>query len=144
MIYEKKINLSEALTGVEFVIEHLDKRKLLIRSKKNEVIKPDDVKMIANEGMPTQRNIFQKGSLLIKFTVEFPKKIPDNIANELLKLLPPKNKIQKTSKEMMECFLEEPVFDDKRSNGRGEAYHEDEEEDGRGGISCATDRKSVV
>jgi len=53
LIYHKKINLSEALTGLEFTIEHLDKRTLLVKNKIGEVIKPGQVKMIENEGMPT-------------------------------------------------------------------------------------------
>jgi DnaJ family protein A protein 2 len=138
LLFEKKINLSEALTGVEFLIEHLDKRKLHVKSKKGEVIKPGDTKMIANEGMPKHRNPFQKGSLLIKFDIEFPKKIPDNIASQLLKLLPPKAKIEKTSADMHDVVLEEPAFDEK-SNARREAYNEDDEDDeGRQGISCGT------
>lgn len=37
----KEISLLEALTGVDFVIMHLDGRKIRIQSKPGEVIQPD-------------------------------------------------------------------------------------------------------
>jgi DnaJ family protein A protein 2 len=49
---EKDITLVEALTGVDFVITHLDGRKIRIRNKPGEVIKPDDIKTVENHGMP--------------------------------------------------------------------------------------------
>lgn len=36
------------------------------------VIKPGDVKCILNEGMPEYKNAFEKGKLIIQFSVEFP------------------------------------------------------------------------
>ena len=49
---EKEISLHDALTGVDFVITHLDGRKIRIKNKPGEVIKPDDIKTIDNHGMP--------------------------------------------------------------------------------------------
>jgi DnaJ family protein A protein 2 len=40
LIYAKKINLLEALTGFEFTLTHLDDRVLLIKNKPGEVVKP--------------------------------------------------------------------------------------------------------
>ena len=46
MLIEKEINLLEALTGVDFVLKHLDGRKIRIKNKPGEVIKPDDIKTV--------------------------------------------------------------------------------------------------
>jgi DnaJ family protein A protein 2 len=134
LIIQKKITLSEALTGLEFTIEHLDKRTLLIKNKIGEVIKPGQVKMIENEGMPAHRNPFEKGQLYIKFEVEFPKKIPEDIAQKLVTMLPPKPAVE-------DVTLEEPKQEERsRAQHGSEAYHsDDEEEEGRGGgIQCGT------
>lgn len=39
------ISLKEALTGCNFVLEHLDGRRLNVRSHPREVIKPGDLKV---------------------------------------------------------------------------------------------------
>ena len=38
---EKEITLVEALTGLDFILVHLDGRKVRITNKPGEVIKPD-------------------------------------------------------------------------------------------------------
>ena len=38
---EKEISLLEALTGVDFVVTHLDGRKIRIKNTPGEIIKPD-------------------------------------------------------------------------------------------------------
>jgi DnaJ family protein A protein 2 len=38
---EKEISLVEALTGLEFVLTHLDGRKIRIKNTPGEIIKPD-------------------------------------------------------------------------------------------------------
>jgi len=142
LIYEKQINLTEALTGVEFVIEHLDKRKLLVKSKPGDVIRPGQIMMIPNEGMPQYKNPFNRGSLLIKFDVVFPTTISDDIATKLISMLPAKSKMDiDNADEGHEVFLEDAVFTESSSNGRREAYDSDDEQEGRnggGGVSCAS------
>ena len=49
---EKEISLFEALTGVDFVLTHLDGRKIRIKNAPGEVIKPDDIKTVEGHGMP--------------------------------------------------------------------------------------------
>ncbi|KAL0481178.1 DnaJ [Acrasis kona] len=149
LIYNKKINLSQALTGLEFTIEHLDKRTLLVKNKVGEVIKPGQVKMIEKEGMPTYRNPFEKGHLYIKFEIEFPKKIPDDIALKLVKMLPAKPALvditpTDENKTVEKVTLDEPKFDERsrqQHRSGGDAYHSDDEDDegGQGGnIGCQT------
>jgi len=70
--YKRQIELIEALTKVEFVLTHLDERPLLIRSEKNVIIKPGDVKVVGGEGMPLPSNPTLKGNLIIEFSINFP------------------------------------------------------------------------
>lgn len=49
---EKKITLVQALTGVDFVIKHLDGTNIRIKNTPGEVIKPDDLKTIPDKGLP--------------------------------------------------------------------------------------------
>jgi len=98
LIYEKELSLSEALTGYEFLINHLDGRTLIVRSGPTEIIKPGDFRSIDGEGMPVYKAPYEKGKLLIKFDIKFPKPEEISLQNRkaLEKLLPPKPTLPKT------------------------------------------------
>ena len=49
---EKTISLTEALTGVDFTLTHLDGTKLRVKNTPGEVIKPDDLKTMEGKGLP--------------------------------------------------------------------------------------------
>ena len=66
-----EITLLEALTEFCFPIVHLDGRKLMC-SNSASPIHPGDSRVIQNEGMPQHKNPFEKGSLVIHFSVKFP------------------------------------------------------------------------
>mmetsp|Transcript_71250 Transcript_71250/g.190229 ORF Transcript_71250/g.190229 Transcript_71250/m.190229 type:complete len:360 (-) Transcript_71250:6-1085(-) len=78
LLTTKSITLVEALCGCQFLLEHLDGRKLLCKTKPGEVIKPGHIKAIDDEGMPMHKNPFVKGKLYIKFDIVFP---PDGSIN---------------------------------------------------------------
>lgn len=82
LIIEKNIQLIDALCGCEFIITHLDNRKLLVET--NDIIKPNDIKVIKYEGMSSQNS--SNGDLIIKFNIIF----PNNLLNkdDLINLLP--------------------------------------------------------
>ena len=48
----KHISLVEALTGVNFKVEHLDGTQITVQNAECEVIKPDDRKIIPEKGLP--------------------------------------------------------------------------------------------
>lgn len=128
---KKNINLSEALTGMEFKLNHLDGRTLIIRSRKNEVIKPGQILQVTGEGMPSVRNQFDKGNLLIEFVVDFPDRIPPNFMEQLQKILPKKQKVDmsKIKGEVQEVELSDPDLSNSKERRRSEAYHSDDEYD---------------
>ena len=75
LITKFDIPLIDALTGINTIIEHLDKRKLSIQY--DYIIKPRDIKVIQNEGMPLQHNPSLHGHLIIKFNVIFPEELSE-------------------------------------------------------------------
>jgi len=139
-----KLPLIEALAGFAFTIKHLDGRELLVKSV-NDVINPNEVRVIENEGMPTHKKPFEKGSLFIQFEIIFPK--PNQLSKEQIKtletLLPGRRPApeKKEGVEFEEVTLKKSneTFDQKKSPSQQqhhqhshskEAYEEDDDEEG--------------
>ncbi|XP_061107542.1 dnaJ homolog subfamily A member 1-like [Conger conger] len=72
LIMSMELRLVEALCGFQKPVQTLDNRTLLITSHPGELIKPGTRKCVLNEGMPLHRRPFEKGRLIIVFTVVFP------------------------------------------------------------------------
>ena len=72
LFMEKEITLLEALTGLDFVLTHLDGRKIRIKNTPGEVIKPDSLFTVENLGMPFHKRVYQHGNLVIQFKIKFP------------------------------------------------------------------------
>lgn len=130
LIMEKTISLVEALCGFKFVVKQLDGRQLIVSSRPGEVIKPNDVKSIPGEGMPTWKRPFDKGFLFIQFTVEFPQMLSNEQSHLLNQILGPRPHIMLPSGEDVEevdMIDYSPEQAHARTNGAAEAYEEDEE-----------------
>lgn len=80
LIIEKEILLSQALSGGNIVIKHLDNKNILL--KLNDIITPYSKHKIKGEGMN------KKGDLIVIFNVKFPNKLDDKRKFYLKKLLP--------------------------------------------------------
>ena len=140
LIMEKEISLSEALTGVEMVVKHLDGRQLVVRSEPGDVISPGTFKRVANEGMPMHGNPFVKGNLIVAFDVKFP--VPGSLRQPALKALaealPSKpdsgaDKLGDEAEEYgMEVFTPEMLKADLEQNRAAYDSDEDDEEGGSG------------
>jgi len=110
-----KIDLLTALAGGSFIINHLNKKKLLkIDIIPGEIIKPNSLKVISGSGMPNKEIPGTFGDLIIHFDVEFPK--PNQLTQENLnfleKSLPkrPELKLPKDNKDDVE--IDEKVLND--------------------------------
>ncbi|MCO5561831.1 hypothetical protein L7F22_015455 [Adiantum nelumboides] len=68
---EHTLNLKEAPCGFQFVIVHLDGRKLLIKPALGETVKPGQLKATDDKEMPMYQRPFIKGKLYIHFSVVF-------------------------------------------------------------------------
>ena len=117
LIIEKKINLIDALNGFEFIITHLDNRKLLVTS--DSIIKPNEIKVIKYQGMPSQNS--NDGDLIIKFQVEFPNTIENG---ELLEKVLPKSIFSdvNVTNDLIQTHLS--PFESNNYNRREQAQHE--------------------
>ena len=105
------ILLSEALCGTEFIIEHMDNRKLFV--KHNDIIRPNMKKRIEGEGMSDKEGY--RGDLIIEFNIKFPKKLSDDRKMYLNKLLP-RNKEAPDSNNCDLCSLIDIKETDKKIN----------------------------
>jgi len=148
LLIEHSLTLVEALCGFQFHIVHLDKRVLRVKSAPGEVVTPGDIKCIDGEGMPTYRRPFEKGRLIIRFNVQFPKTVNADAVKLLEKALP-KPTPSKQQQQHKDADVEDVVLSsfvpNESTNGshshRGghrEAYDEDDEEGGhQQGVSCS-------
>lgn len=94
LVYVERLTLVQALNSVPVTLVTLDGRKLSIAM--DEIISPQTVKVVKSEGMPIfdkndlVSNILykeKKGSLYIKFHIDFPKFIDPEKKEEITRLL---------------------------------------------------------
>ncbi|XP_064645646.1 dnaJ homolog subfamily A member 1-like [Lineus longissimus] len=136
-----ELELVEALCGFQKTVTTLDNRSLVIKVIPGDVIKEGDLKCIYGEGMPRYKNPFDKGRLIIRFKVNFPKPgfLPATKLPQLEKILPERQEVI-IPDSAEECTLTE--FDPSQDAGRGsrgEAYHEDDDEmGGQQRVQCAS------
>lgn len=139
LLITKKLTLRESLCGFEFVINHLDGRKLLIKSEKNVVYKHGDTKCVYEEGM---KDSYERGNLYIEFEVEFKK--PETFTEAQKKALkqvlpqPPKLTIERDGDNVDEGFLIEVDIEEekrkfKETKEKNVYDEDDDEQEGRGG-----------
>lgn len=128
------------------VIPHLDGRQLLVSILPGEFIKPDEMKMIPDEGMPVYRRSHENGHLFIRFSVKFPvpHSIPEEKLRQLEAILPGRTSIPSLEgKEVDEYVLQnvDPSQQAGGRNGGGGATSMDyeDEDDHHGGpqVQCA-------
>lgn len=75
LLIEKEITLLQALTGVDFVLKHLDGSKIRIKNDPGEVIKPNDIKTVLERGLPFHKQSYKFGNLYVLFKIVFPASI---------------------------------------------------------------------
>ncbi|CAO3697000.1 unnamed protein product [Rhizopus microsporus] len=140
LVYEAKIDLLTALAGGKFAIPHLDDRVLMVSILPGEAIKPGEMKVIPDEGMPAHRT-HTRGHLFIKFIIDFPPPnwtAPENIA-ALEHILPPRPALPSFgNKHVDEVVMADAQPYQTGSSGRNQnAYDEDEDDHHGPGVQCA-------
>jgi DnaJ family protein A protein 2 len=58
LLMQKEVSLIEALTGVDFTFEHLDGRKIRVKSEPGDVIKPNSLMTLRDLGMPFHKKSY--------------------------------------------------------------------------------------
>jgi DnaJ-class molecular chaperone len=85
LIYNKRITLKESLCGVNFIVEHINGKKLNLNTLENpHIILPNYSKIIPQMGMKKDNQI---GNLKINFEVEFPKQLSTEQIKQLNAIL---------------------------------------------------------
>ena len=153
LFMEKEITLIEALTGLDFILTHLDGRKIRIKNKAGEVIKPDSLFTVENLGMPFHKRTYQHGNLIIQFKIKFPTQIDAKSSTLLQEALggaggatpsakggAQQQNANKTKQEtgqepeivLLKQFSEQHRNTDHRGGQGGHDSEEEEEDDGHG------------
>lgn len=151
------IDLITALVGGKVSIKHLDDRVLQATLLPGQIIRPDDTRILRNEGMPTHRQPFNRGDLFVRFDIIFPEgdKWPlsaEKIA-QLESLLPVRvassSKSSSNGNSVEEVDFVEMSASESRQQQRGSRrqanhshYDDDEDDDMEGhtsqpGVQCA-------
>lgn len=73
LVFEIEIPLVEALTGCKLSVPLLGGEKTMIAME--DVIYPGYRKIVAGQGMPKSKDPGERGNLIVKFEVEFPKQL---------------------------------------------------------------------
>jgi DnaJ homolog subfamily A member 2 len=137
LVYKVEINLLQALTGFEIIIEHLDKRNVRLYSKAGEVVKPGIFKTCNELGLPFFEKPYKFGNLYLDFDFKFPTNIDVNQKETLFKIFP--NEVPKALNNKLEenYILTEYKKDEENTHhtgGRKEnRMDEDDEEMSSGG-----------
>mmetsp|Transcript_22421 Transcript_22421/g.16913 ORF Transcript_22421/g.16913 Transcript_22421/m.16913 type:complete len:157 (+) Transcript_22421:801-1271(+) len=141
---EKEITLMEALTGIDFTIEHLDGRMVRIMNKAGSVIKPNMVMTAEGLGMPFHKQSFKFGNLFIHFKVKFPDTLKKETMEEIAMALGGGSSPEEVNMEVEEvCELVDVKEEHKNlhheggATGQGDDEEEEEDMGGRqGGVRC--------
>ncbi|XP_020618047.1 dnaJ homolog subfamily A member 1-like [Orbicella faveolata] len=136
-----EIELTEALCGFQKTIEMLDKRQLVITSHPGEIIRPGEMKCVREEGMPRYKNPYEKGQLIITFSINFPPDSfisPSNIP-QLEQLLPPREEVilPEEGEEVDLVKIDRDEQERSRRQHMRNAYDDDEDfGHPRSGVQC--------
>ncbi|XP_039263772.2 dnaJ homolog subfamily B member 1-like [Styela clava] len=86
IIYHKAITLKEALTGTTLRIPTLEGRYVTLNC--HDVVKPDTVKIIPDEGLPIPKQPHKRGNLIVKYLIKFPDYLNSRQKTTLKDVLP--------------------------------------------------------
>jgi len=149
LFYQAKIDLLTALAGGTINIEHLDDRWLSIEILPGEVIKPGDVKVIRDQGMPSYRH-HDFGNLYLQFDVQFPDRIggpngesitPESV-KALERILPAREAGESPPADAMTEDFQLEDIDPTREHGRAHGHAMDDDDDdvppGAERVQCAS------
>eukprot|EP01062_Namystynia_karyoxenos_P025852 TRINITY_DN2025_c0_g1_i1.p1 TRINITY_DN2025_c0_g1~~TRINITY_DN2025_c0_g1_i1.p1 ORF type:complete len:454 (+),score=174.34 TRINITY_DN2025_c0_g1_i1:109-1362(+) len=99
LIFEHSLTLEEALGGFMLPIEHLDGRRLLLKTRPGQVLDPQKIWVIDREGMPVKgTGGAERGGLIVSLDVKFPDKLTPAQTAKLLDALGHPDPVEPTGK----------------------------------------------
>lgn len=87
ILFTAHISLKQALCGATIDVPTLQGDTLTFKSN-GEIITPHTVKKFKDRGLPYSKNPSQRGSLCLKFEIQFPDTLPHRLIASLQELLP--------------------------------------------------------
>lgn len=109
LLFEHELTLEQALAGFLLPIEHLDGRRLLLKTRPGQVLDPQKIWVIDREGMPVKNTGgAEKGGLIVTLTVKFPDRVSAGHARKLLEGLGAPDPLEPTGK-VVRCALKDYV-----------------------------------
>ncbi|KAK7086649.1 mitochondrial protein import protein MAS5 [Halocaridina rubra] len=120
-----KISLAEALCGLRRNIVTLDGRNLTIIWPAGVPLQPDKELTILGEGFPLYRNPYVRGDLFIKFVVDFPDKIENNLIKKLEEVFPREKSVTLTGDEELVDMLPFDKEDQPKPQNNSHPYDEE-------------------
>uniref|UniRef100_UPI003AAFFA36 dnaJ homolog subfamily A member 1 isoform X2 n=1 Tax=Centroberyx gerrardi TaxID=166262 RepID=UPI003AAFFA36 len=120
------------------------KKILEVHVDKGDLIKPGDKKCVLNEGMPMHRRPFEKGRLIIHFSVVFPQAnfLPKQKLKELERYLPVKLEAEQPESMDDDLYiyadLEDCDFENRKRRSHHHYYMEEDDYATAGGVQCQT------
>uniref|UniRef100_A0A023F8W3 Putative molecular chaperone dnaj superfamily n=1 Tax=Triatoma infestans TaxID=30076 RepID=A0A023F8W3_TRIIF len=133
------LQLVEALCGFQKVIHTLDGRDLVITAIPGEVTRHKELKCILGEGMPQYKNPFEKGRLIIQFSVIFPTTLPPEIIPRLEACLPPRTEqIIPDNAEEVTMFEMNPEEEARKRSSQFRNVYDEDEQGAPSRVQCAT------
>lgn len=143
LLLKQDISLVDALCGNPFAIEHLDGRKIQVIP--SGMIRPGDLKSIEQEGMPTWKRPFEKGTLVVQFKVIFPVDgaLSTSDLDTLREVLPPDADKPMLTGDEEQAVLHDFDIEHFGTNAAHEksAYDDDDDDEGGPGgqqVRCAS------
>lgn len=133
LLMNKTVSLVEALTGVTFVVQHMDGRNLVVKTLPHAVLDPEFMYAVNREGMPVKgTGGVERGNLIVKFQVVYPKIVTDADAQKLKQIFgaPPAVSIPV---EHEEGFLQQTNLDLNDKATQGQLNNDDDDDDDQGG-----------
>jgi len=135
LFLKQEVSFIDALTGVNFVVPHLDDREILLSYP--DIINPGDILCVPSQGMPILGKPEQYGELYIEFKVTFPAKITEPQKKALLSVFQqskPKvgSDVEKFTLKKMQPKPQQRGRVHMNANGS-----DDDEQPGQQGVQCA-------
>lgn len=134
LIFNKDIDLVEALTYQVYIINHINGEKLYV--KENVIVKPNNCHIFYNKGMPIN-NTNDYGNLIVKYNIIFPSSLPLNIKSKLLNLFGKNNLMINKLNIEKNCS---PVLTDNIANHNenyNNSYEDESDNEHSQGVQCA-------
>ena len=88
LLVERKVTLSQALTGFALVLETLDGGSVKLETKEGQMVHTGDVLRVRGAGMPKAGDLATRGDLLVRCDVQLPEHISPETRTLLREVLP--------------------------------------------------------